>query len=363
VRGVLSVEILYAIEQLLRERTGRPDLRLCDWCDLIAGTSVGAITAAMLAIGYSASDIRQFYQQEADLLFQPAGLWTRRRYFYDARKLSTKLRELLGSETTLGSDRLRTLVLLVMRNTTTDSPWFVTNNPAAKFNHRSQPACNLDVPLWQLVRASTAAPVYFEPEVIALGGETFLFSDGGVTGYNNPAFKAFLVATVDRYGLGWRAGVERMLVVSVGTGAVNLANPALQQGDINLLYNLQNLPLALLSSAAHQQDVLSRVFGDCLVGESLDLELGDLMGGRGPVDPRLFTYLRYDVGLTHDGLAAIGCGHLDPHRLSALDAVANLSDLQQIGRSLAAARVRPEHFDRFLAPRGDDSSTMRPLPA
>jgi hypothetical protein len=250
-----------------------------------------------------------------------------------------------------------------MRNTTTDSPWFVTNNPAAKFNDRSLPGCNLDLPLWQLVRASTAAPVYFEPELIRLGEETFLFSDGGVTGYNNPAFKAFLVATVDRYGLAWRTGAQRMLVVSVGTGTTNLANPALQQSDINLLYNLQNLPLALLSSAAHQQDMLGRVFGDCLVGEPLDLELGDLMGARGPVDARLFTYLRYDVALTQDGLDAIGCGHLDARRVSALDAVANLADLQQIGRSLAAARVRPVHFDRFLAAHGNDSSAVHPLPA
>ena len=63
----------------------------------------------------------------------------------------------------------------------------------------AHPACNLKFPLWQLVRASTAAPTYFPPEVIDCGGKPFIFVDGGVTMYNNPAFQMFLMATVDRY--------------------------------------------------------------------------------------------------------------------------------------------------------------------
>jgi hypothetical protein len=61
---------------------------------------------------------------------------------------------------TLGDDGLRTLLMMVMRNVTTDSPWPVTNNPLAKYNDRARPDCNLKLPLWQLVRASTAAPTF-----------------------------------------------------------------------------------------------------------------------------------------------------------------------------------------------------------
>jgi patatin-like phospholipase/acyl hydrolase len=60
IRGVISVEVLHRLETLLREQTGRPDLRLCDWFDLIAGTSTGAITAALLGLGHSVADIRRF---------------------------------------------------------------------------------------------------------------------------------------------------------------------------------------------------------------------------------------------------------------------------------------------------------------
>src|SRR5579872_1425235 len=78
--------------------------------------------------------------------------------------------------------------------------------------------CNLRIPLWQLVCASTAAPTYFPPEVVRIGEEEFLFVDGGVTMFNNPAFQLFLMATVEPYNLKWPSGAERMLLVSIGTG-------------------------------------------------------------------------------------------------------------------------------------------------
>jgi predicted acylesterase/phospholipase RssA len=34
--------------------------------------------------------------------------------------------------------------------------------------------CNLNVPLWQLLRASTAAPMFFPPEQIDYGKRRFL---------------------------------------------------------------------------------------------------------------------------------------------------------------------------------------------
>lgn len=348
VRGVVSVEVLARIEALLRERTGRPDLRLGDWFDLIAGTSTGAITAALLALGYAVDDVRRFYRDEAVALFEPAPVRDRLHHRYDAGPFARRLRHVFGADTTLGSDRLRTLLLLVLRNATTDSPWFLTNNPKAKFNDPSMPGCNLDVPLWRLVRASAAAPTYFEPEVIEVGTKRFVFSDGALTGYNNPAFQAFLTATVEPYGISWPTGLDRLLVVSVGTGTRSLADAALHPDAMHLVYHAQTLPIALLSAANYQQDLLCRVFGDCLVGEPLDLEVGDLIGARGPVEPKLFTYLRYDVALTPEGLEAIGCGHHDAHLLDELDDVSDLSALQEVGTALASSRVRPAHFEQFL---------------
>ena len=71
------------------------------------------------------------------------------------------LRDVIGEDTTLGSEKLHTFLMMVLRNATTDSPWPLTNNPRAKYNDPTRPGCNLSLPLWQLVRASTAAPTYF----------------------------------------------------------------------------------------------------------------------------------------------------------------------------------------------------------
>ena len=84
-----------------------------------------------------------------------------------------------------------------LRNTSTGSPWPVSSNPAGRYNQG--PGSNLDLPLWQLVRASAAAPTFFVPEEIELGARTFVFSDGAVTTLNNPALQLVLMATLPAY--------------------------------------------------------------------------------------------------------------------------------------------------------------------
>ena len=53
IRGVLALEVLQRIEDLLKAKSGRPDFRLADYFDYIAGTSTGGIIAAGLSIGMS----------------------------------------------------------------------------------------------------------------------------------------------------------------------------------------------------------------------------------------------------------------------------------------------------------------------
>ena len=81
------------------------------------------------------------------------------------------------------------------------------------------------------MRASTAAPTYFPPEVDRdRRAATFVFVDGGVTMYNNPAFQLFLMATLAPYGSCWAAGEDKMLLVSIGTGTSPNANADLAAG-------------------------------------------------------------------------------------------------------------------------------------
>ena len=223
IRGVLALEILAAIERELGK--GKADFRLSHYFDYIAGTSTGGIIAAGLARGMAVAEIMDFYETAGAQMFERAKLIDRLHHKFKSEPLALKLKEVFGPRTLLGSDSLQSLLLLVLRNASTDSPWPISSNPFAKYNEDKRDDCNLKLPLWQLVRASTAAPTYFPPEVFQVGKRQFVFVDGGITMYNNPAFQLFLMATLDRYWhfapegrQGWRTGVDRMLLVSVGTG-------------------------------------------------------------------------------------------------------------------------------------------------
>ena len=170
IRGLMSVEILAAIEDTLRSQLDSgPDFVLADYFDYVCGTSTGAVIAACIAMGMPMSRVRSFYVASGREMFDKASLLKRLQYKYNDEPLALKLRDELGADTMLGSDKLRTLLMMVLRNATTDSPWPISNNPAARYNDSTRDDCNLNLPLWQLVRASTAAPTYFPPEVVTFG--------------------------------------------------------------------------------------------------------------------------------------------------------------------------------------------------
>jgi len=358
IRGIIALEVLQEIEDLLKAQSKKAEFRLSHYFDYIAGTSTGGVIAAGLSIGMSVGELLKFYQEIGAQMFVKANLLKRLRYKYEDEPIADQLRAVFGKDTNLGSDSLQTLLLLVMRNASTDSPWPISNNPYAKYNDTSRGDCNLRFPLWQLVRASTAAPTYFPPEVLVVpnnGKEReFIFVDGGVTMYNNPAFQMFLMATLDRYWASkpearWQTGREKMLIVSVGTGTSPGVKQGLQAQDMNLLFNATTIPSALMFAALNEQDLLCRVFGDCRAGDPLDREIGDVRGSAGPLAPaqKLFTYLRYNAELTREGLDALGCGNIEPGTVQRLDSVDGIPDLRAVGRAVVERKVREDHFAGF----------------
>jgi hypothetical protein len=352
IRGVLSLQILAKIEALLVAESERVDYRLADYFDYVAGTSTGGIIAAGIALGMSVGDILRFYRDSGPAMFEKARILQRIRYQYDSEPLANQLKTVFGPTTTLESEAIETLLLLVMRNATTDSPWPISNNPFAKYNDPSHPACNLHLPLWQLVRASTAAPTYFPPELITIGGKPFLFVDGGVTMYNNPTFQMFLMATVDRYWIkappdrrGWETGTDKMLVMSVGTGTSPGDNYSLKPEEMHLLFNATSVPSALMYAALNEQDFLCRIFGDCVGGHLLDREVDTMMPSTGPLKSKLFRYVRYNAELTTDGLRALGCADVVPEHVQKLDSIAAIPSLERVGSAVAESRVRAGDFN------------------
>jgi uncharacterized protein len=347
IRGLISLQILRRIEFLLREATANPRLRLAEWFDFLGGTSTGAIIAACLALGMEVRQIEDFYRSCAGEMFRRASLVERLWYRYEKDRLSGKLREILGADTALGSERINTLLLLMMRNASTDSAWPVFNNPRAVYNDMARSNCNLRLPLWQLVRASTAAPSYFPAERIRVGSRRFLFQDGGVTPFNNPAFQMFLMATATPYRVEWEAKRESLLVVSVGTGATESPDAGLSVFDLDLASVASAVPQSLITGMQAHTDMLCRLFGDCRFGLPLDHEAGDLIGTAAPGGKKLFSYVRYDAGLTAKTLAGLGLARISPERVRPMDSISSLGALIEVGLALADSQVRAEHLSRF----------------
>jgi len=230
-----------------------------------------------------------------------------------------------------------------MRNASTDSPWPVSNNPFAKYNQRNRPDCNLLLPLWQLVRASTAAPTYFPPEVVTLGkgkdAYDFVFVDGGVTTYNNAAFLAFQMVTAAPYKINWKTGADQLLIVSTGTGSAPAVRPGLKPDDMWLLDAAKTVPGALMNAAAAGWDMACRVLGECRFGRPIDREVGDLVGDGTFSGAKQFAYVRYDPDVSQPGLDALGLADAKAADVQTLDSIEHIPEIRRVGEAFAKRYV------------------------
>lgn len=354
IRGVLSLQILARIENLLKSKLGADDnFRLCDYFDYIAGTSTGAIIATALARGLSVAEIFDLYMKMSAEIFRPSPLSRRWKSLYSSKKIENELKQLFidkeGNPATLEPHNLRCLLLVVVKNVTTDSAWPISSNPSAKYNHSSRSDSNLKVPLWQLVRASTAAPIYFPPEVIRFGDDKaqaeYVFADGSLTPFNNPAFQLFKMATLPEYRLEWPRGESQMLLVSIGTGKTPNNMPFHPHNfELPIWKNVPSSFLGVLNSIQDEQDVNCRAIGRCLHGSVIDSEVGALTSKSN--EQRQFTYIRYDADLSLEKLLCSGFAEDCAKSIRCIDKIQAIPNLVKIGKEVAED-VKIEHFDQF----------------
>ena len=351
-RGILSLAILQRIETILRERHGNAaEFRLCHYFDLVAGTSTGAIIAATIALGWTVERIREKYMELGTRVFEKTffrqGVL---RAKYDESSLIAELQKVYGTDTTLGNDAIKTGLLVVTKRIDTGSWWPISNNPRGTyFAARSGGTIgNGEYPLWQVVRASTAAPSFFDPETITIASRPDAkpvvgeFVDGGVSPFNNPALMAFMYATIEGYRIGWPKGADKLFLVSVGTGA---SDPSVKRSSIAAKGALDAL-LSLMEDCASLQETLLQWMSSSRTARQIDRELGDLRQDLVGDVPAL-NYLRYNVDLRAESVQALDPTPLEASRiasLSAMDAPENMSYLHKLGVLAAARDVQAADF-------------------
>jgi hypothetical protein len=350
VRGIVELAFLERLEDLLRaQHDDDPSFRLCQWFDLIGGTSTGAIIAALLALGLTAREATAHYFELAPDAFRARRWWVpgvaprfKAKYLYD--HLSKIFKDIA-----MDSDRIRTGLAVMSRRYDTGSPWLLSNNPRGPY--WPDPADgsfigNRHYKLADVVRASTAAPGFFQPMLLPIikGEPSKLFIDGGLSPYNNPSLALIMLTQADNYGLQWPLGVDNLTLLSIGTGnargltqentkAPKTSGALLLRSLMDTLADGQLLTLTLL-----------QWFSETPAPWTINSEIGNLgseyLGGK-----PLLRFQRYDMPLDSDWLQKnLGVERTEEELvvLRRFDRVDSMEELYDLAQLAACEQMKPD---------------------
>jgi len=367
-RGSLAVGILSQLEQTLRSKYDNPTLVLADYFDLIGGTSTGAIVAAGLALGQDTAYLRELYHRLGPIVFAPPPI-PRIPVFqskFDPKRLGEVIVEELG-HATLESAAWRTGFAAVAKRVDTGSAWILTNCPHSKY-WNGDPANpdvvpNKDYELSMIVQASAAAPFYFDMITMPVfKDKRGVFFDGAMTPFNNPVLQLAMTALVPAYGLGWRAGADKLLVVSVGTGQSRPEKPEWVNQPVLLpAWKAIHALTALAYDTGQLGISVMQWLGSSPQPWRINGEVDGLQGALPDCAQALWRFVRYDAPLSHAWLKDnLGEDMPTAHiaQLAKMDDHTMVPELFRVGRKAAVGLIRSEHFDGF-APR---TGSSRPSP-
>lgn len=355
IRGALTLGYLQKIEDLLRKQhIDKPDFRLCDYFDLIGGTSTGSIIAACLAIGMKVEEIKEKYFELGGKIFGDKHKWHEvfklTKAKYDAKPLERELQSVF-KDITLGSDEIQTGLCIVAKRADTNSVWPIINHPKGKF-YDSDQGRNKDIPLWKAVRASAAAPTYFLPQVIDVGGDlpTAAFVDGGVSMANNPALQLLMVATLKGFPFRWKLGADDIFMVSVGTGMSKPDKLPKKITKNHLLHWAQQIPDMLMQDASWHNQIILQWLSSSPTRWEIDSEIGEMEEDLLVVDTSskgLISYVRYNQWLDAESLKSLTGKTYTQKQIEDLVEMSNADsrfELYDIGFTAAELEVKDEHF-------------------
>lgn len=178
IRGLVTAVILESLENKLQKY--EPHKPLTDYFDVIAGTSTGSLIACAFAKGLNAKEIKDFYIHNSVYIFPPSRILL--------HSILNLIR--LGSSRPIYSDEgLRMILKYIfgdLKFGELNKPTIVTSYDT--YNHqavvfKNTKIAHQDIPVWEICRASSAAPIGFPGYEIK--NKAFL-EDWGKNGYAIP---------------------------------------------------------------------------------------------------------------------------------------------------------------------------------
>src|SRR2546423_5014557 len=141
IRGALTLGYLEKIEEILRLRHNNQEMKLCDYFDLIGGTSTGSIIAAALAIGNDVATVKEMYLKLGAKVFIKNRWWWNRlwRVTFSETQLKAELESVFGNLTfghnegdpivKPGEPSIKTGLCIVTKRADKGSTWPIINHP------------------------------------------------------------------------------------------------------------------------------------------------------------------------------------------------------------------------------------------
>ncbi|XP_039032515.1 probable inactive patatin-like protein 9, partial [Hibiscus syriacus] len=234
--SIVSGASLIHLEDQIRLKTSDPHAKIADFFDMIAGTGVGAILAAMISADdgtghplFTATEAVKFITQNNSKLFKVnklAGALHRQKRF-SSKSMDKVLKEMFKREdgTVLTLKDTCKPLLVPCYDLKSSAPFVFSRADASE-----SPSFNFD--LWKVCRATSATPSLFKPfPLISVDGKTSCTAvDGGLV-MNNPTAAAITHVLHNKRDFPSVNGVENLLVLSLGNGPTGGWSKVRNNGD------------------------------------------------------------------------------------------------------------------------------------
>ncbi|CAI9288589.1 unnamed protein product [Lactuca saligna] len=223
--GIPSAAALIYLEDQIQAKTGNPGSRIIDFFDIIAGTGIGALLAAMLNADdgngrprFTAREAVKFISDRNSELFKVknVGVVHRRRMF-SGKSMEKVLKEALtrddGKVLTL-KDTCKPLIVPCY-DLNSSAPFVFSQADASQ-------SASYNFDLWKVCRATSSDPSMLKPfHLTSVDGKTSCFAvDGGLV-MNNPSAAVVTHVLHNKRDFPSLTGVEDLLVLSLGNGPLS----------------------------------------------------------------------------------------------------------------------------------------------
>jgi patatin-like phospholipase/acyl hydrolase len=254
IRGIIPGQILIALEKKLQEKKKDPNARIADFFDFFAGTSTGGILTCILLCPsptdptkarFSAKEAVDLYVQNGDKIFKTSWWHSKASAFwkdkYATTGINTCLEQYFGDMKI--SQLLKPCIITSYDISRRETKFFAQHDYKLEGDKS-------DFYVKDVCRATSAAPTYFEPELIkSIDGVSYPCVDGGVFA-NNPTLCAYSEVRNAKDA----PTAAEMFVVSLGTGSAMEGYPYKKAKNWGQLFWVKPVIDIMMSGAAEVTD-------------------------------------------------------------------------------------------------------------